>query len=109
MEKKNIVLRTAATNAVLTTLYIALISSFLFYGTQFLGQTGKPDTILAPIVMLSLFVFSAAITSFLVFGRPILWYLDGMKKEALQLLAYTLAFFFAITVILLSLIFLISA
>jgi hypothetical protein len=94
-------MKTAGTNAVLTTGYIALISSFLFYGTKFLGSTGKPDTILAPIVMLSLLVLSASITGFLIFGRPILWYWDGRKQEAVTLLGYTLGFFFAITILIL--------
>jgi len=46
-----------------------------------------------------LFVFSAALTGLLVFGRPVLWYFDGRKKEALSLLAHTLAIFLVITII----------
>ena len=49
--------------------------------------------------MLMLFVFSAAVTGSLIFGQPVLWYLDGKKKDALTLLTYTLAVFFILTVI----------
>lgn len=59
----------------------------------------EPDTIFAPIIMLMLFVFSAAITGSLVLGRPILWYIDGKKKEAVHLLFSTLIFFFCIMLI----------
>ena len=55
---------------------------------------------LAPAAMLLLFVFSAGVTSSLVFGRPVLWYVEGKKQEALSLLFYTLGFLFVITVIL---------
>jgi hypothetical protein len=48
------------------------------------------------MLMLSLLVFSAALVGSLIFGRPILWYLDNKKKEAVLLLAYTLASFFVI-------------
>ena len=92
----NKILKTAALNAILTALYIILIASFLFYAQKFLGQ--KPDTVLAPIVMLCLLVFSASVTGLLIFGKPVLWYLDGKKKEAITLLIYTLGVFLVITV-----------
>ena len=95
---KNIVIKNAAVNAILTAIYVAVVASFLFYAPKVFGSSGKPDTVLAPIVMLSLFVFSAALTGTLIFGRPILWYLDGKKKEAISLLAYTLGVFLIITI-----------
>ncbi|MBI5045747.1 MAG: hypothetical protein HZC14_01935 [Candidatus Niyogibacteria bacterium] len=49
--------------------------------------------------MLSLLVFSAALVGILIFGRPLLWYLDGKKQDAVYLLACTLAIFLAITII----------
>jgi len=78
-------------------LYVILVGSFLFYGSELkLGQT---KTIFAPIAMLMLLVFSAALTGALIFGRPILWYLEGKRTEALQLLMYTLAILFCITLV----------
>ena|SRR3989344_3758507 len=94
---KNII-KTAALNAGATILYIILIATFLTNASQIFGPD-EPKTVLVPIVMLSLLVFSVAVTGSLIFGRPILWYLDGKKKEALQLLIYTLGVFFGIMVV----------
>ncbi len=49
--------------------------------------------------MLLLFVTSAAITGFLVFGKPAMLYIDGKKKEAISLLGYTIGMLFLITLI----------
>ena len=86
----------AVINAALTALYIVLISSFVFYVPKALHLNDKPDNVFAPIIMLSLLVFSAALVGFLIFGRPIMWYLDGKKQEALKLLVSTLVTFFII-------------
>ncbi len=88
---------TAIVNALTTVIYVAAVASFIFYGSQ--GKFGSNKTILIPIVMLLLFVFSAALTALLIFGRPALLYLDGKKKEALQLLTYTLGVFLALTLV----------
>ena len=86
------IVKHAFSHAVLTALYVALIASFLYYVPHHFPK--EPDTVLVPIIMLSLFVFSAAVTGTLVFGKPILWYLDERKKEAVMLLILTLLFFF---------------
>ena len=55
----------------------------------------------APIIMLSLLVLSAAIMAILVFGKPVMLYLDNQKKDALKMLFYTvgcLAVIFALTI-----------
>ena len=85
----------AIINSLVTALYVVFIASLIY----FLGQTlGAEKTVLAPIAMLMLFVFSAAFTGVMVFGRPILWYMDNKKKEALSLLFYTLGIFLIITI-----------
>jgi hypothetical protein len=94
----NKILKHAILNALGTVLYIAAIVSLVFYAPKIVGSNG-PDTVLIPIGMLCLLVLSAALTGFLVFGRPVLWYLDGKKKEALSLLAWTLGVLLAITII----------
>jgi len=93
---KNKTIRYAFLDAILTSGYIVLVGSFFFYGENFFSFP-KEDTVFAPILMLSLLVFSVALVGSLIFGRPILWYLDGKKREAVMLLAYTLAFFFLAT------------
>jgi len=67
----------------------------MYYGT--VVKIGRTNAILAPITLLLLFVFSAALTGFLIFGKPAQLYVDGKKKEALSLLTYTLGFFSIIT------------
>ncbi|MDO8516412.1 MAG: hypothetical protein Q7S28_04120 [bacterium] len=73
-----------------TTAYIALLVLSIHYAVSFFESRGAEETILMPMVMLLLFVISAAITGFAVFGRPVMWYMDGKKKEAIALLAWTL-------------------
>ena len=59
----------------------------------------KEDIVIIPIAMLLLFVTSAAITGFLVFGKPAMLYIDGKKREAVSLLGYTLGIMFVMTLI----------
>ncbi len=84
-------------NGLGTSLYVILIASFIYY----LGNSSitQKDNIFIPIAMLLLFVFSAAFTGLLVFGKPLLWYLDGEKKEAIYLLFNTLIIFSMVTII----------
>lgn len=92
----NIIIKTAGVNAVLTASYISCIALFLSYASKIFGPD-EPKNVLVPIMMLSLLVFSAALVGVLIFGKPIMWYLDGKKKEAVSLLLYTLGIFFIIT------------
>jgi len=87
--------KTALINSVTTALYIIAVGFFMYFGT--LIKVGRANTMLVPITLLLLFVFSAAITGFLIFGKPAQLYVDGKKKEALSLLTYTLTFFSIIT------------
>lgn len=100
MEK---IIKRALIDSIGTTLYIILVVSFIF-SLQIFSK--KEDIIIIPIAMLLLFVSSAAITGFLVFGKPVMLYLDGKKKEAVALLGYTLGILVLMT--LLSFIFLIA-
>lgn len=92
------ILKLAGLHALGTALYVVLVALFL-NGLSIIFR-GKPDNeILAPIAMLLLFVLSASITGSLVLGRPILWYLDGKKKDAITLFVATIGFLFLLTVI----------
>src|SRR5690349_2669704 len=92
----NKILNRALIDSLGTFVYIVLIVSLIFSLQMF---SSKPDNILIPIAMLLLFVCSAAITGFLVFGKPIMLYIDGKKKEAVSLLIYTLGILVLITII----------
>ena len=89
--------KTALFNALATACYIVAVGCFMYAGTMI--KLGRVNTVLAPIALLMLFVFSAALTGFLIFGKPAQMYVDGKKKEALSLLSYTLIFFSVITFI----------
>ncbi|GEM_PF-4087712 len=61
--------KNALLNALVSTLYVTAVGSFLFYAPKVLGSV---NTALVPIVMLLLFVFSAAFMGVVLFGRPVL-------------------------------------
>ena len=69
--------------------YIVIVAKLLTNAQKLFGLM---NGILAPTAFLLTFVLSAAIMGILIFGRPILWYLDGFKKEAVRLVFYTLGF-----------------
>ena len=75
MEK---IIKRAFIDAIGTAAYIILVVLILFSLQIF---ASKEDNIIIPIAMLLLFVCSVAITGFLVFGKPVMLYLDGKKKE----------------------------
>jgi hypothetical protein len=77
--------------------YIAAVAVFISNAEKFFGN--KPDTFLAPLAMLLLFVLSAAVVGGLVLGKPILLYLDGEKKASVKLFLHSLAWLFGFTVI----------
>lgn len=89
--------KTAIINALGTAAYVLLVGSFLSFGSKFFANT--PDTFFTPVAMLLLLVLSAAVTGYLVFGKPVSWYLDGKKKEALSLLYRTFIALFLLTFI----------
>ena len=91
------IINRAIINSVGTAVYIMLVASLMFFLQS--SFSDQKDTIIAPISALLLFVCSAAITGFLVFGKPAMLYVDGKKREAVSLLGYTIAMLFLITII----------
>ncbi len=84
--------RTPLVNAVLAGAYIvALVSVMNLFVDGKVEHTGF--TFLIPMTMLSLFVLSAAIMGFLFIYEPLVLYLDGKKKEALNFFLKTVGFF----------------
>lgn len=86
----------ALLDAIWTAVYVALVASFMAFAGQY---APKEDGFLTPVAMLMLLVLSVAIVGSLIFGRPIMWYVDGKKKDALKLLFWTLGIFFVLTVL----------
>ena len=73
------ILTAALLNALSTALYVTVVGSFLFYAAQM--RLGQGRTILVPIAMLMLLVFSAALVVVLIFDRPLLWYLYRLHND----------------------------
>jgi len=91
----NKIWKTAIINSIATAAYVIAVACFMYFGTMI--KLGRANTVLVPIALLLLLVFSAALTGFLILGKPAQLYVDGKKKEALSLLTYTLIAFSIIT------------
>jgi hypothetical protein len=90
-------------NALLAILYISVVASVLYSGTIF--KIGM-NSVMAPIALISLFTFSAAMMSYLFLYQPFVLYFEGKKKIALDLFLKTLLIFGGITLIIFVLLFL---
>ena len=90
-------------NALAATAYIVFVVLLITYGPAYVRD--KPDTILAPMAMLSLLVFSVAFMGYLFFLQPIQMFLEGKKREAVELFTKTLGSFAVITGIILTIAF----
>lgn len=97
MKNKNLIFRAVA-NSLGVFSYTLLVTLVIQNGENFFGKMDNP---LGVAAFLMLFVLSAAIVGSLVFGKPIILYLNGQKKEAIRLLVYTLVAIFIITFIIL--------
>ncbi|OGI42631.1 MAG: hypothetical protein A2593_00970 [Candidatus Moranbacteria bacterium RIFOXYD1_FULL_44_9] len=74
-------------------MYIGLVALLMGSAERVFSNT--PDNkILAPITFLLLFVLSAAVSGALVLGKPVLMYVEGKKKEALELFGFILFWLF---------------
>ena len=82
MKKDELIIQ-ALGRAAATTAYVALVALFMSNASLVLGPK---DTFLTPVFVLLTFVVSAAITGFLVLGKPVELYLAGAKKEAFTFL-----------------------
>jgi hypothetical protein len=86
-------------NAILSALYIAIVSWLMTNGQKLFGKTAG---VLGGVATLLLFVISATVMGSLILGRPVLMYLDGLKKEALQLFYFTVTWLIIIAIIIFS-------
>lgn len=67
--------------------YVSLVALFMDNAQKIFG---KNDNLIIGVIMLLIFILSALITGSLVLGRPILYYLEGQKREGVRLLLYTM-------------------
>lgn len=84
-------------NAILAAGYIGLLVLVI---NGFAQPDQKEDTILIPVVMLSLLTLSAAVMGFLFVAEPLMLFIDGKKQEGLNFFLTTVATFAGIVAIL---------
>ncbi len=92
-----LLLKHAARNSLGVVAYVFLIASFFRLMEKFLSN--KPDIFFAPVTMLLLLVTSAAITGYLIVGKPIMLFIEGKKVEAVNQFGYTITFMVFFTVL----------
>ena len=90
-------------NALCASAYITLGVTIMTFLTQPLKN--KPDTFFTPVVFLSLLTLSVAVMAFLFFYQPLMLFIEGKKKEAVNLFIKTVGIFAVITIIALILLF----
>ena len=90
-------------NAVFATIYITLVSLFMYFGSKFIKIDNK---ILSPIAFMSLLTLSVAVMGYLFVLEPLQMYLSGEKTKSVHFFLKTLATFACITLLVIVLIFL---
>ncbi|MCX6741456.1 MAG: hypothetical protein NTY61_03610 [Candidatus Parcubacteria bacterium] len=83
-------------HAIGVAIYVTLVALVMQNGEKIFGQM---NNLWGPAALLMLFVSSAAITGALVLGKPVLFYLDGQKSEAVKMFGYTLGWLVVLTVV----------
>lgn len=88
--------RNPIVNALAASAYIGIIVAVMTLISQ--AQRNKPDTILAPVIIMSLLTLSTAAMAYIFFYQPIQLFIDGKKKAAVDLFIRTVGVFAAFTV-----------
>ena len=97
MDNKKLILH-GFLHSVMAFLYIAGVATLLVSVPKLMGPM-KLAPGLGATAFLLLFVISAAIMGLIVLGRPVMLYLDGKKKEGIQLLFYIIGFLVVIAMV----------
>lgn len=81
--------------------YIFLVALLMRNGEKiFANEPG----ILGIIMFLMLFVFSAAVSGALILGKPVLLYMEGKRREALEFFGLTLGWLFVFVIVVLAIV-----
>ncbi len=92
-------IKVAIVNSLGVSVYVAIVAMIMNNAESLFGME---DSIISVVGFLMLFVLSAGVVGSLVIGKPIFLYLDGKKKEAINLLFGTLGCLAVLTVLLLA-------
>jgi hypothetical protein len=90
-------------NALSASAYIIFIVTVMTFVTKPLQN--KPDTFFAPVTFLSVLTLSVVVMAYLFFYQPFLLFIEGKKKEAVNLFIKTVGIFAVITAVVLILLF----
>lgn len=90
-------------NALCASGYIILVVTIFTFISQ--TQRNKPDTFLAPATILFLLTLSVAVMAYLFFYQPLQLFIEGKKKNAVNLFVRTVGFFAAFTAVVVILLF----
>ncbi len=90
-------------NALGAAIYIGLVVSVI--NLLSITQGNKPDTAFAPVVFLSLLTLSVAVMATVFFYQPLQLFIDGKKKQAVDLFIKTVGVFAVFTILVLVLLF----
>ena len=84
-------------NALGAAVYIILIVSIMTFISKTLKN--KPDTFFDPIILLSLLTLSVTVMAYLFFYQPLQFFIEGKKKQAINLFIQTVGIFAVLTVV----------
>jgi len=103
MEIRKIVTRSLL-HALGAGIYIMLVALFMSNVEHIFG---KGNQILSMMAFLLLFVISASVMGLLIFGKPVMLFIEGQKKPAISLALYTIGFAILILALVLAIILLV--
>jgi hypothetical protein len=86
-------------NALGASVYIIFIVSVMNFVTQPLRN--KPDTFFAPVAVLFMLTLSVSVMAYLFFYQPVILFIEGKKKEAVNLFMKTVGIFSVFTIVVL--------
>ena len=84
-------------NALSASAYIALVVTLINFVSRTQGH--KPDTAFAPVAFLSLLTLSVVVMAYLFFHQPLQLFMNGKKKDAVDLFIKTVFVFAAFTIV----------
>lgn len=89
-------------NAFSAIVYIFLVALVMFYGTKF---SGPFNPLIGPVAVISLFTLSAAVMGYIFLYQPVIMFVEGKKKPAINLFFQTLIIFAGFTTLTLAVLF----
>ncbi|MEK7615085.1 MAG: hypothetical protein AAB431_01720 [Patescibacteria group bacterium] len=87
LDKK--ILKQSLSFAALAVLYVALVATVMTNAQKLFSDIDK--SVFAPIVFLLMLVVSVATMGLLIFGKPVMLYIDGKRREAVMMVICTVA------------------